>query len=737
MSKVLIYGDISPNVIDGSSIWLLSITETLSQVFEEAHLVTKMPVEDETLLGHLWDSSTVKVHQPSKVLDVQDATVFVEEIAATEEVNAVFARGFDVCNEFCQNPTIAPLLWAYVTDLPFPPSRLSKNSLNRLNRVSDRSYRLLAQTEASRSYLEELVPSAAGRVHIMNPIIPDSAFELAKVKETNATRSGDDRPPLRIVYSGKFAEDWKTLEMLDLPSKLSELGISSVLEVVGNKFNRSASDPDWVSKMRSKLESYSSDPLKSVIWHGSVSRERSLAIIRDADIGLGWRTSRLDSSMEISTKALEYGAVCIAPIVNRTADHISLYGEAYPFFSSANDSVGDLAQRIASNLDQIVPASRKARKISESYSMSATVKRLRNYMQRSRVLPGHTYETARPKSPSKVLVVSHDFKFMGELLGGLNSAADFEVRQDNWKTLHEHNKQESKRLSQWADIVFCEFAGPNLAWYSTNKQPGSKLFSRLHGFELRGGKWLDNVNWNAVDGLVVVSEFYRELALSRLPIPENKIHVIPNMIDCADLDRPKSKDARFHLGVVGYVPFLKRPDRAVQVLAEILKHDPRYVLHFKGRLPWEYPYVWNNPIQRRQYLEVFSAVAQNPQLRSHIVFDPFGADIGTWLRNIGCVLSTSDHESFHLAPAEALASGAATVVWRREGAKEIFGEERLVDNAKAAAVRILDLTRFANRFEEAARSSRTYAARWDKENVLTYWVKLFKNEIQGEAPGLR
>ena len=43
-----------------------------------------------------------------------------------------------------------------------------------------------------------------------------------------------------------------------------------------------------------------------------------------------------------------------------------------------------------------------------------------------------------------------------------------------------------------------------------------------------------------------------------------------------------------------------------------------------------------------------------------------------WLRRIGFVLSTSDDESFHVAPAEGMASGAVPVIRHWPGAETIY-----------------------------------------------------------------
>jgi len=55
-----------------------------------------------------------------------------------------------------------------------------------------------------------------------------------------------------------------------------------------------------------------------------------------------------------------------------------------------------------------------------------------------------------------------------------------------------------------------------------------------------------------------------------------------------------------------------------------------------------------------------------------VVFDDAGPDVAAWLRRVGFVLSTSDDESFHVAPAEGMASRAVPVLRHWPGAETIY-----------------------------------------------------------------
>lgn len=151
MSKCLIYGDISPNVIDGSSIWQISITETLSGIFDEVHLLLKMRPQHDRLLGRLKDISNVVLHEPrleegETELTTERASLEVSQLVVEIGPDAVIARGMDLCNNLCKRPNVGRILWSYITDIPFPLSRLSVNGHTRLRRIALNSRRIFAQT---------------------------------------------------------------------------------------------------------------------------------------------------------------------------------------------------------------------------------------------------------------------------------------------------------------------------------------------------------------------------------------------------------------------------------------------------------------------------------------------------------------------------------------------------------------------------------------------------------------
>lgn len=324
--------------------------------------------------------------------------------------------------------------------------------------------------------------------------------------------------------------------------------------------------------------------------------------------------------------------------------------------------------------------------------------------------------------PLKVLISSHDFRFTPGIVRMLEKANNVEVKLEEWaledSAPTDPNHQE---LMDWADVVLCEWAGRNAIWYSHNLPTGKRLLIRLHGFEAKAA-WITDLNFSRVDQLILVSEFYREQVLSMHRWDPHKIKVIGNSIEFDAFTRPKHEDAPYHLGMLGITPFLKRPDQAVDVLENLLAHDERYMLHLRGRAPWRFSWLWNNNLAEVDaYRQLYQRIGSSAQLREHVVFEAQGANVESWFSKIGWVLSLSERETFHLAAAEGMASGAVPLFVERTGVTDIFSDRWVFPSAEAIADYVLEHTSRPLWSAESA-AAQSYATRFDFQEVAQEWA---------------
>ncbi|MCT1761204.1 Glycosyltransferase involved in cell wall bisynthesis [Micrococcus luteus] len=711
--RILLYGDVNLNVMDGSAIWLPSLAETLSLTGAQVHVQLKAVETRDLLSGPLRRLSGVTVHD-APVAEAEDAmergqaAEALEALDAALDFDVLLVRGSEMCLEIVERGTFEGRLWSYVTEYGYIGGGFPDDLIRRLNRVAAGSRLMLAQTEHARAVLEALVPAAAGRTELLSPMIPDSVRPHGS--------DSRERRSLRLVYTGKFAHDWRTDRMPEILTELRDRGVESSLTMVGDKVHREPRHPGWASSMRAVLES--DEPGFS--WVGALSREESMEVMGDADVSLGWRASDLDLSLEISTKVLESCALGVPPLVNRTTIHEDLLGADYPLFVDAlDDTPADIADRLVAAAPRLDALSEHVFRAAAPYRMSARADALRAVIERVGALERPRALAAPRDQRRRIVLAGHDLKFAGELVDMLRADPDVELRIDHWTSLHAHDEDASEAHLEWADVVICEWAGPNAVWYSHRKRPGQRLVVRLHMFELRGA-WLPDIDTATVDTLVVVSELNRGHVLDAMDIRPDAVRVVPNAVSIADLERPGRANRQFRLGLVGIVPMLKRPDRAIDLLRRLRAEDGRFTLHIRGRMPWEYPHIWRKMYEREGYAGLLARLGAS-DLRDAVAFEPFGADMGTWYTKVGWMLSPSATESFHLAPVEGMASGAVPIVWDRPGARGVFGEEFVLDDTDAAARRVLEATAVDARWDALSALARDRVRSYDERVVAGLW----------------
>ncbi|WP_229818345.1 glycosyltransferase family 4 protein, partial [Streptomyces chromofuscus] len=324
--------------------------------------------------------------------------------------------------------------------------------------------------------------------------------------------------------------------------------------------------------------------------------------------------------------------------------------------------------------------------------------------------------------PLRVGVAGHDLKFLSRLLDHFRTLPGLDVRVDAWPALARHDPAASRELAGWADVVVVEWCGPAAVWYSRHKRQGSRLIVRLHRFEL-DADWPAQVDIDAVDRVICVSSYYARRTLAHTGWPESKVTVIPNWVDTDQLDRPKAPGARFRLGMIGIAPSRKRLDLGLDVLQALRARDRRWHLSVKSKPPWEYWWIWNKPEERAHYDAVLRRMQTSPLLEGAVVFDEFGSDVAGWLRRVGNVLSTSDDESFHLAPAEGMASAAVPALLPWPGADEIYDRRWIHQDPEKMADALAELDEEG--WREAGHLARTQVReQFSLHRVARDWTEL-------------
>jgi len=725
--RVLVYGDVNLNIIDGSAIWAQSTVETFARAGCDVTMLLKTRIRTRRLLEPLERLPSVTIARPFEDellpglagdrLSYQQASTIMRELDEQERFDVILLRGLQQVYQVVADGAHNGRLWTYLTDIPQSVVALDTETQDRLSEIASASRYMLCQTEELRSFLEATVPEACGRSVIFWPVVPTPEFEVPPPRSA----AGD---PLKLVYSGKFAPLWKTLEMTALPRQLGEHGVTAELHAIGDKVHNDLDDPDYRDRMESALRSS-----PGVRWHGGQRRQEAIRLSAEADIGLSWRDPALDASLELSTKVLEYGSVGLPVVLNRTPMHEALLGADYPLFVRDDADVIEVILAAVREPTVYAEAAARSASVAARFGLPQAVDRVRALLERA--FPEAPAFAGRSQ-PLRVCVASHDLKFFTRILDHLRALPGLEVRTDRWPALSSHDEGASQELVDWADVLVCEWFGPNAVWYSAHRRPGQRLVARLHRFELYR-PWPGQASIDRIDQVICVSPHYARLALEKTGWPAAKVTVIPNFVDDIQLDRPKLEGAQFHLGFIGVAPARKRMDIALDVLAQLRQDDPRYQLFAKTKLPWEYPWIWGDVDERIAFDDVLRRSQTDALLRGAVTFDPFGPDVPAWLRRIGWVLSTSDDESFHLAPAEGMASGAVPVVRNWPGADTIYDPRWVHPDASTMAEAIADIARTGRWADEGRLAQEQVRSSYALDLVTEAWTRILVEDLPGFA----
>lgn len=727
--RAIVYGDVNLNILDGSAIWVQSMSEALSRAGVEVRVLLKAPVETGRLVDPLHTLPGVRVVDPftsgmasgRDPLSADAAVSLIERLDTEEPADLVVVRGLRLVTAAAASPQLHGRLWTYLTDIPQSPLDIDDEQRARLAVIAGASRWMLCQTEELRSLIEASVPGSGGRCELWSPIVP--APEVDPPSRIGASS------PLRLVYTGKFAPLWNTLEMTRLPALLAEQGIDVEVHMVGDKIHDVPGDPEWSSRMRAALES-----TPGVVWHGGMPRQEAMALAATGDLGLSWRAPEMDASLELSTKVLEFGVLGVPVLLNRTPMHESLLGPDYPLFVADESDIAAACARITADPALLADLRSGVTESVGPYRMEAAAQRLRGLLDRTfpaapAALAAATQAAGRPL---RVVVASHDLKFFTRIQEHLAELPGVELRLDHWEALSVHDAATSEAMVAWADVVICEWAGPNLVWYSRHKRAGQRLIVRLHRFELEAG-WLEDVRADAIDQVVCVSPYYAQLTAAKTQWPADRIVVIPNWVDVDQFDRPKLAGAEFTLGMIGISPHRKRPDLGVDILARLRRRDRRYRLAIKSKMPWDYWWIWRKPEERAEAERLFHRLHDDPVVAGAVTFDGFGGDVAAWLRRVGWVLSTSDDESFHLAPAEGMASGAVPALLPWPGSDTIYDTRWIHADPAAVADAIHEVTSSGQWHATRSFAREQVLASFPLEDVCQTWARILVEDLSPDT----
>tara|TARA_R110002124_G_scaffold232701_1_gene397780 strand:- start:2937 stop:5102 length:2166 start_codon:yes stop_codon:yes gene_type:complete len=718
MSNIAVFGDISTNGIDGSSIWLQSICNVFASEGHNVFLILR----DKPILSSITDGldSTVSVINPwqqsyseisnENAISPEELITLLTAIDQEKMLDHIIMRAPRFLEEL-HRYTIKEKSYDLINKVDAYFAKLNIFSddydLSVLSTIRFAINRLIVQTEQMRDYAEQLFPLLVGKVIVLNPMIPKTYdIDINKVIRKIECKS--------VIYAGKLDTNYLIEDYIDNAPLVGTLGFD--VSLVGSKFNTVKSDKQFRNRVENKIEN------SDIEWIKVLNREQTIQKVSGSTFLISIRNKHFDSDNEISTKLLESIAAGTLPIINKNNVNIGIVGENYPLFANSFSELSSTIMNFPLTEDNYRRVLSNVQTRVDKYTFKNIYDRqLKKFYEKSVV----TTSSSVFLEKKRVLIASHDNKFLNQVLLELKNNKQIEIRFDNWKTTSQHNQKISEQLLDWADIILCEWAVGPAVFYSQNKKEHQKLLVRLHRFEITTERPYE-IRAENVDSFIVVSDYIKNFCIKNYHWHEDMITVMPQFADTHHFDRSKVSGYEYNLGLLGCIPSLKRLDRSLDILEELRKVDKRYVLYIKSKMPWEVPFIWNKEEERAYYSKQLNRIESSQLLRDAVVFDDYGNDVAVWFRKIGWILSTSDIEGCHTAVAEAMSSGSQAAVFDWPGAKDVYALNKIFTSSVAAARHINNHSEFS---KGQIQSQREYCFnKFDISKTLSFYNNFIFNE---------
>ncbi|MCB9107501.1 MAG: glycosyltransferase family 4 protein [Anaerolineales bacterium] len=213
------------------------------------------------------------------------------------------------------------------------------------------------------------------------------------------------------------------------------------------------------------------------------------------------------------------------------------------------------------------------------------------------------------------------------------------------------------------DVAFFEWASRLLA-VTTHMPKHCSIVTRLHRYEMY--KWVDRVDWEAVDRIILVSQAKKQEFLSRFPDLASKIAVVYEAVD-PDKYHPRPRKFQGDIGTLCHLTPRKRVYELILTFYELVQQRPDLHLHIGG----------GQHVNYGDYYYALHDLVKKLNLDDKVTFYGNVADTHEWYHKVDIFISNAYSEGLQVAPLEAMASGCYCLVHNWAGADEMLPDRYL------------------------------------------------------------
>ncbi len=339
--RICLYSPANLNNVDGSTIWVQTVAETLHAGPGNRITIPLRAAERRTTItGLLRRLDRVDLLTPGdlgfrRVATLTEAQALdaIEALDAERPFDVILLRSFELSLAAARRPRFHGRLWsAYILEPERDPG--SAAYLAEMAEIAEASRYVVSQSEEMRSLTEALVPATRDRTILLPPAIPAAP----------AARPDPGRIVPRMLYAGKFSPFYPVDRMIDFFRELRATHPDLGFHVIGDKFGRMPGNPNWQHDLRAALTS-----TPGIVWHGALPRDEVERVFASGGIAMSLWDYRHGSTMNdlvISTKLLDYASVGLPVILMRTEAQEAVLGADYPLFVDDPEEALPLLRRL-------------------------------------------------------------------------------------------------------------------------------------------------------------------------------------------------------------------------------------------------------------------------------------------------------------------------------------------------------------------------------------------------------
>lgn len=229
------------------------------------------------------------------------------------------------------------------------------------------------------------------------------------------------------------------------------------------------------------------------------------------------------------------------------------------------------------------------------------------------------------------------------------------------------------------DVVFFEWASALLA-AASHMPKTCGLVTRLHRYEMY--QWVNEVNWDVVDRIILVSQAKKQEFLVKFPDQAHKVVVSAPSTSLKQFT-PQPRIFHGDIGILCHLTPRKRVYDLILTFSELAKQLDDLHLHIGG----------GSDPAHLDYYNALHHIVDILNLEDRITFYGNVTDTWNWYHKIDIFISNSYSEGLQVAPMEAMASGCYCLVHGWSGSEELVPEENRFNTGSELQEKILQYTR--------------------------------------------